>query len=73
MAELSTIARPYAEALFAVARDSGESLDGWLAAKAWRKRALGICTTAVHAGLAGHPVDAVNTVRKLVDDIRQLR
>ena len=32
MAELSTIARPYAEALFAVARDSGESLDGWLAA-----------------------------------------
>jgi F-type H+-transporting ATPase subunit delta len=32
MAELSTIARPYAEALFAVARDSGESLEGWLAA-----------------------------------------
>ena len=51
----------------------GGSLDGWLTAKAWRKRALGICTTAVHAGLAGDPVDAVNTVRKLVDDIRQLR
>ncbi len=32
MAELSTVARPYAEALFAVARDSGESLAGWLAA-----------------------------------------
>lgn len=32
MAELSTIARPYAEALFAVAQGSGETLDGWLAA-----------------------------------------
>jgi len=32
MAELSTVARPYAEALFAVARGSGEKLDGWLAA-----------------------------------------
>ncbi len=32
MAELSTIARPYAEALFSVAQGSGESLDGWLAA-----------------------------------------
>jgi F-type H+-transporting ATPase subunit delta len=32
MAELSTIARPYAEALFAVAQGSGEPLDGWLAA-----------------------------------------
>ena len=32
MAELSTIARPYAEALFAVAGDSGESLEVWLAA-----------------------------------------
>ena len=32
MAELSTVARPYAEALFAVAQDSGESLAGWLAA-----------------------------------------
>ena len=31
MAELSTIARPYAEALFSVAQGSGESLDGWLA------------------------------------------
>lgn len=32
MAELSTVARPYAEALFAVAQGSGEKLDGWLAA-----------------------------------------
>jgi F-type H+-transporting ATPase subunit delta len=32
MAELSTIARPYAEALFSVAQGSGEKLDGWLAA-----------------------------------------
>jgi F-type H+-transporting ATPase subunit delta len=32
MAELSTVARPYAEALFAVAQGSGERLDGWLAA-----------------------------------------
>ena len=29
MAELSTIARPYAEALFSVAQGTGESLDGW--------------------------------------------
>jgi F-type H+-transporting ATPase subunit delta len=32
MAELSTVARPYAEALFAVAQGSGEKLDVWLAA-----------------------------------------
>jgi F-type H+-transporting ATPase subunit delta len=32
MAELSTVARPYAEALFAVAQGSGEKLDDWLAA-----------------------------------------
>jgi F-type H+-transporting ATPase subunit delta len=32
MAELSTIARPYAAALFEIARTSGESLDKWLAA-----------------------------------------
>jgi F-type H+-transporting ATPase subunit delta len=32
MAELSTVARPYAEALFAVARTSGSSLDAWQAA-----------------------------------------
>jgi F-type H+-transporting ATPase subunit delta len=32
MAELSTVARPYAEALFAVAQGSGEKLEGWLAA-----------------------------------------
>jgi F-type H+-transporting ATPase subunit delta len=32
MAELSTVARPYAEALFSVAQGSGEKLDGWLAA-----------------------------------------
>jgi F-type H+-transporting ATPase subunit delta len=30
MAELSTIARPYAEALFKVARESGQRLDDWL-------------------------------------------
>jgi F-type H+-transporting ATPase subunit delta len=30
MAELSTIARPYAEALFKVAKESGQPLDGWL-------------------------------------------
>jgi F-type H+-transporting ATPase subunit delta len=32
MAELSTVARPYAEALFAVAQGTGEKLDVWLAA-----------------------------------------
>jgi F-type H+-transporting ATPase subunit delta len=32
MAELSTVARPYAEALFAVAQGTGETLDVWLAA-----------------------------------------
>jgi F-type H+-transporting ATPase subunit delta len=32
MAELSTIARPYAEALFSVAQATGESLEGWRAA-----------------------------------------
>jgi F-type H+-transporting ATPase subunit delta len=32
MAELSTVARPYAEALFGVAQGSGEKLDAWLAA-----------------------------------------
>jgi len=32
MAELSTVARPYAEALFGVAQGSGEKLDVWLAA-----------------------------------------
>ena len=32
MAELSTIARPYAEALFSVAQGTGESLEGWRAA-----------------------------------------
>jgi F-type H+-transporting ATPase subunit delta len=32
MAELSTVARPYAEALFSVAQGSGDKLDGWLAA-----------------------------------------
>src|SRR5512145_2420755 len=31
MAELSTIARPYAAALFEAARTSSERLDGWLA------------------------------------------
>jgi F-type H+-transporting ATPase subunit delta len=31
MAELSTIARPYADALFDTARGSGEALDRWLA------------------------------------------
>lgn len=31
MAELSTIARPYAEALFETARTSGEGLERWLA------------------------------------------
>jgi F-type H+-transporting ATPase subunit delta len=31
MAELSTIARPYADALFETARASGESLERWLA------------------------------------------
>jgi F-type H+-transporting ATPase subunit delta len=30
MAELSTIARPYAEALFKVAKESGQPLDDWL-------------------------------------------
>jgi len=34
MAELSTIARPYAEALFAVARGGKDSLDAWQAALA---------------------------------------
>jgi F-type H+-transporting ATPase subunit delta len=32
MAERSTVARPYAEALFSVAQGSGEKLDVWLAA-----------------------------------------
>ncbi len=32
MAELSTVARPYAEALFSVAQGSGNPLDAWLAA-----------------------------------------
>jgi F-type H+-transporting ATPase subunit delta len=32
MAELSTVARPYAEALFSVAQGSDKDLDGWLAA-----------------------------------------
>ena len=31
MAELSTIARPYADALFEIARGSGEGLERWLA------------------------------------------
>lgn len=32
MAELSTVARPYAEALFSVAKASGQSLDTWQSA-----------------------------------------
>ena len=32
MAELSTVARPYAEALFSVAQGSGKPLDAWLVA-----------------------------------------
>jgi F-type H+-transporting ATPase subunit delta len=32
MAELSTVARPYAEALFSVAKSSGQGLDAWQAA-----------------------------------------
>jgi F-type H+-transporting ATPase subunit delta len=32
MAELSTVARPYAEALFSVAKASGQSLDAWQSA-----------------------------------------
>jgi F-type H+-transporting ATPase subunit delta len=43
MAELSTIARPYADALFDIARSSGESLDTWLA------------TVEELAGLMKHP------------------
>jgi F-type H+-transporting ATPase subunit delta len=43
MAELSTIARPYADALFETARASGEGLDRWLA------------SVEELAGLASHP------------------
>jgi F-type H+-transporting ATPase subunit delta len=43
MAELSTIARPYAEALFSVAQGSGKPLDAWLA------------STEELANLMGHP------------------
>jgi F-type H+-transporting ATPase subunit delta len=43
MAELSTIARPYAEALFETARGSGEGLDRWLA------------SVEELAGLVSHP------------------
>lgn len=46
------------------------SLDAWLDKKPARRRALGVCTSAIHDGLVGDVGLAVEDVGKLVDDIQ---
>ncbi len=45
-------------------------LDGWLDKHAYRRRALGICTSALHKGLLGKPAEAYEDVCRLVEDLR---
>ncbi|MFE1664098.1 AAA family ATPase [Microbacterium sp. P02] len=46
------------------------SLDGWLEKNPARVRGLGVCTSAIHGGLAGNVELAVEDVTKLVNDIK---
>ncbi len=50
--------------------DKRADLTTWLAARPWRKRALGIVTRGPHTGVDGDLKDAVRDVERLVDDIR---
>jgi F-type H+-transporting ATPase subunit delta len=52
MAELSTIARPYAEALFEAARAEGASLAGW---QGWLEELAQLAADAQVAQVAGDP------------------
>lgn len=45
-------------------------LDTWLDKGAYRRRGLGVCTSAVHNGLRGDPLAACEDVEKMVRDIR---
>lgn len=46
-------------------------LDGWLDKRSsYRRPALGICTSGAHAPLTTDPRDALECVRKMVDDVR---
>lgn len=44
------------------------TLDPWLNTSR-RKKALGVCTTAVHQGLQGDPLDAISDVRSVVREL----
>ncbi|MFN0281304.1 MAG: AAA family ATPase [Kineosporiaceae bacterium] len=46
----------------------GATLDAWLNSQR-RRRALGVCTTAVHTGLNGHPLNAIDDVKSVVHEL----
>jgi energy-coupling factor transporter ATP-binding protein EcfA2 len=66
-------ARQTRQRVLLVVNPAGGNLDTWLNGKPWRRAGLGICTSAVHAGLRGDPVAALRSVEHLVDEIRSLR
>lgn len=63
-------ARKTAERMALALYGDGRPLDGWLDKAAYRRRALGICSSALHQGLRGSPEEACSDVRRLVEDIR---
>ena len=50
-----------------------ESLDRWVTRAGSRSRALWICGSATHEGLAGDPIAAIEDVKKTVEDLREGR
>ncbi|KHL18312.1 AAA domain-containing protein [Mumia flava] len=47
------------------------SLDGWLSKRGYRRRGLGVCTSALHEGLRGQPREACEDVQNLIDDLKR--
>jgi recombinational DNA repair ATPase RecF len=59
----------------AVNGDRHASIDAWIASGQERQRriAVGVCAAGPHSGVRASPIDAVSTVRKLVDDLDDAR
>ena len=54
----------------AVFDDAQKDLGDWLAARPFRRRGLGICSTAVHEGIGGPALNAWEDVKELMQDVK---
>lgn len=65
-----TAVRTGARLALVLSGDPSRDITTWLDKRPYRRRGLGICSSAFHSGLSGDPVGACRDVEDLISDIR---